>query len=188
VVNRKYGFPGETADELAASVSSFASESVQLNNQGKALKGYSNRTEISEYPSFYADDYLTPKSLKAASTPEFESYWKDDRNRFSEEYFSTLSYFADELPGPAADQLLEDKDRYAELFGEQTVGYALWSASRGRFGSAVASRNMELFDQAAAFAKEALGEDSKDLISRYTETFNEAVTSELKADESKTEG
>ncbi len=174
VVNRKYGFGGEDAEGLSASVFEFTKASTELHQQHKFLEGYANTINEASYPKFYSD-FVNRDNLKAMGSPEFDNYWKAEQDRLAEGYFSTLCYFANNIPASAATDFLEKREAYRALYGETDVRVALFLVSLGRFEAAVTSKSQEAYDKAVAFAKEALSEEgASQLISMFKTKFEAA--------------
>lgn len=158
VLTRKYGFPGKDLKSLKKSVFEFTNEGIALNNENKILKGYSNEVDISKYPKFYID-YVNRKNT-IINDIEFQEYWNENHDIFSEEYFSTLIYFGkDNIPNKVADNLLKNKQKYIELYGKNDVDIALYFISSGKFRSAISKNSLTEFNKAKNFIKKAL--DSK---------------------------
>lgn len=173
VLNRKYGFPGEDFNELAASVMAFTEQGVTLNKEDKTLVGYSNTIDASRYPAFY-NDYVNRTDTKVDSA-EFAAYWASRKDPFAEEYFSTLIYFAsDGIPDEVTDFLLNNRAKYSGLFGSTDVDIALMFISFSKFDAAVASVDAARFDAAVAYARKALDtEFAESVITRYTNEMKE---------------
>lgn len=158
VLTRKYGFPGEDFKSLKKSVFEFTNQGIILNKENKILKGYSNKIDVSKYPKFYIDN-VNRKNIKI-NDKEFKEYWNKNHDIFSEEYFSTLTYFGkDNIPNKVADNLLKNKQKYKELYGENDVNIALYFIGSGKFRSAIANNSQTEFNNAEHFIKEALSED-----------------------------
>jgi len=158
VLNRKYGFPGENIEELSESVFEFSDKSIQLNKQNKTLKGYSNTININKYPDFYID-FVDRDDTKVTARHDFKNYWKNEKDRLSEEFFSTLVYFADKIPISTMDYFLENKEIYIEKYGEQDVDIALFHMIRGRFKNANNEKSQRKFKRATKFMKQIMTED-----------------------------
>jgi thiol-disulfide isomerase/thioredoxin len=174
VVNRKYGFSGEDAEELSENIIKFTNISIDLNHQNKFLRGYSNIIDVSKYPQFYID-YVNRDNTKVTSTEEFKSFWNKKHDILSEEYFSPLVYFATDVPTTTANNFLKNKEKYTELYGETDVNIALFFLSIGQFEFAITTKSQEKFDEATAFSIQAMGEESaKQLLSNFEKKFAES--------------
>ena len=175
ILNRKYGFPGEDVKELSESVFGFADESIELNKQNRFQKGYSNNVEISKYPEFYID-FVNRDDTKVEASQEFKNYWKIERDELSEEYFSTLVYFADKIPSSNMDSFLENKESYVDKYGEQDVDIALFHMIRGRFKVAINEKSESKFKMANEFMKKIITEDELNMfIPFFEKQFKEAT-------------
>lgn len=173
VINRKYGFPGEELPELSTSVFDFTNKSIQLNKKGKIIKGYSNKIKLTGYPQFYID-YINRDDIKVKTSKEFNEYWKNEKGKMSEEYFSTLIYFARDVPTTISDDFLKNKEKYIELYGEGDVNVALVFFSFGKFDDAIENKSQKKLDKAMEFVAKALSEDSANrIISLYKEKFKD---------------
>lgn len=159
VVNRKYGFGGEDSKELSDAVFEFTNESFDLNRQNKFINGYSNRIDINKYPEFYID-FVNRDDIEVYTRSDFKEYWNKQHDIFVEEYFSTVVYFADQVPGLIADSFLENKHIYIEYYGETDVNVALTFMSFGKFNEAIDKNNQQKFDKAVEFMEKALSEET----------------------------
>ncbi|MCC1485361.1 thioredoxin family protein [Winogradskyella immobilis] len=174
VVNRKYGFASENIDELSKAVYEFTDQSIELDKQKKILKGYSNTIKISNYPKFYID-FVNRDNTKVTRSEDFKNYWKTNTDLTSEEYFSTLVYFAKDVPINIANDFLERKEKYTELYGETDVNVALVFFSFGKFEDAIEHKNEEKFDKAVEFVNKALSKESAErMTSLFQKQFDEA--------------
>ena len=159
VLDRKYGFPGETVAETSESVFAFTSGAIDSNRQEKILVGYANTIDASKYPQFYRD-YIDRVDIKVTDTEAFKTFWTEAPDVLAEEYFSPLVYFAGEVPPSVADTVLRHKATYTKLYGRADVGVALIFLTIGKFEAAIAAKDRGEFDRAVAFAREALDKDS----------------------------
>ena len=148
VLNRKYGFIGENVLELSKTFFDFTKESIKLNNQGKFLKGYSNKIQLNKYPNFYID-FINRDDTKVTLRQDFKNYWEKENDKFSEEYFSTLVYFADKIPPYIMDDFLDNKEKYVNRYGSQDVEIALFHMIRGRFKNAINKKSIDGFKVAS---------------------------------------
>ncbi|MGN6294264.1 MAG: thioredoxin family protein [Chitinophagaceae bacterium] len=170
VVNRNYGFSGEDFATLSTSVLTFTSQSRELNDQNIFLKGYTNTIDISGYPKFYID-YINRINTKP-DPAVIRKYFSENRNIFSEEYFSTLIYIgADEVPPSVADSILKNKKRYTELYGEKEVESLLYVIVRSKFDKAIAEKNQLLFDDAVLYVVKTLHEGYAATIQSFKTEF-----------------
>jgi len=177
VINRKYGFPGENIEELNKSVFEFTDKSIELNKYNQTLKGYSNNIDITKYPKFYID-FINRDNIKVVLSSDFKEYWNESSNIFSEEYFSTLVYFAKDVPITIADSFLENKIKYIELYGETDVNVALLFMTFGKFEDAILNKSQEKYNNAVLFMKKALDKKSVNQMlpmfkKRFEDTKNE---------------
>ncbi len=174
VVNRQYGFGGETRKELRQEVYNFTNESVSLNKENKFIKGYSKNIDVSAYPQFYID-YVNRVDLKVENRDDFKTYWKKPTNMFSETYFSTVMYFAMEVPDKTADSFLANKKAYEDLYGSQDVEIALTMFTYGKFSKANKSKSQADFDNAVVFLSAAKNEETvKEMLPQFKKRFEKA--------------
>lgn len=157
VVNRKYGFPGNNVHTLSKNVLNFTEQSVELNSQNAYLKGYSNIIDETKYPKFYID-YINRTNTKP-KTSDIINFIKSKENFFKEEDFTTLFYFGREAPASVGDIIVEDKQKYFELYGKQDVEVLLYFIASAKFNEAISENNQEKYDQAVTFTKKALSQD-----------------------------
>ncbi|GGH01942.1 hypothetical protein GCM10011416_20920 [Polaribacter pacificus] len=160
VVNRKYGFPGDDFKSLSKSVLEFTTQSKELSKQAKFLDGYSNSISISKYPKFYID-YINRTNTKI-NPSELNAYWAKEQDVFSEEYFSTLIYFAREASNTISNTTLQNKKKYVALFGKTDVDILFYFLTSGKFNTAILEKDQLKYDEAIVFAKEALSKSWTD--------------------------
>lgn len=174
VVNRKYGFPGEDFLSLSSSVLEFTTEAQMLDSENKTLRGYSNQIDISKYPQFYID-YVNRDNTKVMNTQAFNNYWKSVENPISEEFFSTLLYFAGDVPEAMADLALKYKDDYFELYGKLDTEILFYFLSAGKLNKAISAKNRNEFDEAKAYAYQSLTKEwTDDIIPNFEVKFLKA--------------
>lgn len=174
VVNRQYGFSGDSVADLSKSVFEFTNQSIRLHQENKILKGYSNTISLSKYPQFYID-YVNRDDKKVKTSPEFEAFWTTDRDFLIEENFSTLVYFANAAPSSIADQFLAKKEKYMEWYGKKDVDVALMFFTMGKFEAAIATKSQEDFNAAITFSEQALSKKlAGQLLSFFEPQFLEA--------------
>ena len=154
VLNRKYGFPGEDFQSLSKSVLDFTNESIALNKEKKTLKGYSNTVDVSKYPKFYID-YINRTNTKI-NPSEINEYLKNEKDVFSEEYFSTVLYFASEVSNAIADNTLKNQENYVRLYGKTDVETLFFFLTMGKFKKAISEKNQKKYDEAVVFATTSL--------------------------------
>lgn len=154
VLSRKYGFPGKDVLSLQKSVIEFTNESIAKNKENEIIKGYSNTINSSKYPKFYAD-YVNRINTKVKKT-ELDDYFVNTPNKFSEEYFSTLMYFGRKAPVAIADFVLNNKEKYIELYGNTDVNTLLYFLTSAKFNVAISEMNQNKYDDAVKFTKRAL--------------------------------
>lgn len=160
VVNRKYGFPGDDFQSLSTSVLEFTAQSKELSEQDKVLYGYSNSISIAKYPKFYID-FINRTNTKI-NPSELNAYWEKEEDVFSEEYFSTLIYFAGEASNTISNKTLKNKKKYVALFGEKDVDILFYFLTSGKFKTAILEKDQLQYDEAIIFAKEALSKSWTD--------------------------
>jgi len=154
VLNRKYGFPGEGFAALSKNVLEFTKESIELNAKNEIVKGYSNMTDASKYPSFYVD-YVNRTNTKIDPL-EVNEYLNTAQDVFSEEYFSTLIYFARNASNEVANNTLKNQKRYEALYGKTDVETLMYFLTAGKFKQAITENSQEKYDEAVLFAKTVL--------------------------------
>lgn len=170
VVNRSYGFSGENFQSLSTSVIEFTKESSALNAKNKIIKGYSNTIDITKYPQFYID-YINRTNTKIQASVVNE-YWRSQKDVLSEEYFSTLLYFANEAVDPIAEDALANKANYIELYGTTDVETLMYFLTSGKFKRAISEKDQQKFDEAVHFARKALSEEwINDVVSSFERKF-----------------
>lgn len=170
VVNRSYGFSGENFQSLSTSVIEFTKESSALNAKNKIIKGYSNTIDITRYPQFYID-YINRTNTKIR-TSVVNEYWRSREDVLSEEYFSTLLYFANEAADPIAEDALANKANYTELYGTTDVETLMYFLTSGKFKRAISEKDQQKFDEAIHFARKALSEEwINDVVSSFERKF-----------------
>ncbi len=173
VVNRKYGFPGEGFQELRTSVFLFTNEAIELNMKNQFLKGYSNGIDISNYPQFYID-YVNRDQIKIDEEKKFKEYLATNPDLLSEEFFSTMLYFAIAVPDIVVDKFLENREKYLDLYGTTDVKIAMYFFSYGKLKTALTEKNEAKFLKAKQFAIQAMGnEASKSIRARFETSWKE---------------
>ncbi len=166
VLNRKYGFSGENFRQLSKNLLDFSKNGIELNDNNKFLKGYSNTIDISKYPKFYID-YVNRDQVKISISKEFKKYLNKKPNILSEEFFSTLIYFAQDIPIELSNKLLELKDKYIHLYGNTDVETSLYILCFSKFQSAIIKKDKKMFYNSKEFATKALGKKSNEIISLF---------------------
>lgn len=111
VINRKYGFPGDNFQSISQKVLEFTQQSIDLHKEDKFITGYSNKIVLENYPQFYID-YVNRDNTDVEESEEFKNYWASAKDPISEEYFSTLIYFASDAPPSVADISATYKTQY----------------------------------------------------------------------------
>jgi len=173
VVNRKYGFQGDNVDSIYQDVALFINESKILNDKGSIIKGYANKVDVSIYPKFYVDYVNRVNTKKDAS--EINEYWNAQSNIFSEEYFSTLLYFAGEASDNIINTTLHNRAKYLDLYGKTDIEILMYFFTMGKFSKAISTNNQSNYDQAVKFAKSALSQEwLDDVLSSFNKEFLKA--------------
>jgi thiol-disulfide isomerase/thioredoxin len=173
VLNRKYGFPGADFKSLSNNVLEFVNESVKFNKENKILKGYSNKIDASKYPKFYVD-YVNRSNTKINNS-ELSDYLISTQDKFSEEYFSTLIYFGSDAPENIANMVLNNKQKYINLYGKKDVETLLYFLTYAKFKVAISEINQEKYDEAVAFTKNALSQEwVNDILPNYEKDYLKA--------------
>ncbi|MEL7251291.1 MAG: thioredoxin family protein [Bacteroidota bacterium] len=173
ILNRKYGFPGQDSISLRKSVLEFTDESIKLNEDNSILSGYSNVITPSKYPKFYVD-YVNRTNTKIDAT-ELSDYFVNTEDKFSEAYFSTLIYFGRDAPVSVADVILDNKQRYIDLYGKNDVDILLYALTTAKFNAAISEIDQDKYDQAVEFAKNALSAGwVEDILPMYEKDYLKA--------------
>jgi thiol-disulfide isomerase/thioredoxin len=157
VVNRKYGFPGNSAVELGNSVLEFVSESEEMIREGTYLTGYSASIDPTAYPSFYVD-YVNRTNTRLRAE-EIDAYFRAADDLSAEKYATPLLYFAGQVPDDIADAVLVQKDRYLQLYGKLDTEILIYYLVSGRFRRAIASKDPAHYAAALSFAKAHMSQD-----------------------------
>lgn len=176
IVNRQYGFSGENVQELSASVFKFTKASIKLNQQNKIQKGYSNIINLEKYPQFYID-FVNRDDTKVEVRQDFNDYWKKENVKLSEEYFSTLFYFADKIPSSNMDDFLKNKEKYIERFGQQDVDITLFQMINGRFKNAINKKSEKMFEVAIDFMRKIMTKEEQSMfLPSFEKRFGDATS------------
>jgi thiol-disulfide isomerase/thioredoxin len=162
VLNRKYGFLGNDFKTLSENLMTFANEGSNLNKNNITIKGYSNKINASNYPKFYVD-FVNRTNTKINLT-DLNKYWNSNPKILSEEYFSTLIYFAREASNQVANKALKSRDEYLNLYGKTDVNILMYFLTSGRFKEAIAEKSEFKFNEAITFANKALDKKSVNVI------------------------
>ncbi len=177
IVNRKYGFKGDTFDALLESVLNFTNESIELATQQHYLSGYSADIDPTPYPEFYKE-YIERTNTKPDPNI-MKAYWNQPIDKYSEHFFSTLFYFADEeIPLEVRSFLLDNKKKYETLYGETDVSILLYFMSMGELDRALESKKEADWQLAKRFTIEALGKEEAMPIIDYYQTKYQETTSD----------
>lgn len=173
VLNRKYGFPGQDSVSLQKNVIEFTDESIALNQEGKLLRGYSNKIKVEKYPKFYVD-YVNRTNTRINDS-ELSDYLTNTKDKFSEEYFTTLIYFGRDAPVSIADRVLENKKKYLDLYGEKDIEILFYFLTSVKFNVAISEIDQEKYDEAVKFTKMALSESwVNDILPGYEKDYLKA--------------
>ena len=154
VLNRKYGFPGDDFKSLSKNVLAHTKKSILLNKKNKTIKGYSNKIDSHKYPKFYVD-YINRTNTKVNKN-ELNKYLTTKNDVFSEEYFSTLLYFAGDVSNKVANKTLKNREKYLDLYGKTDVDILMYFLISGKFKVAISEINQLKFNQAVVYAKKGL--------------------------------
>lgn len=167
IVNRKYGFSGQDESSLQKETIEFTEEGLALQLDNNIIRGYSNHIKPDKYPDFYKN-YINRTNTKI-DTAELSNYFKNADDKFSEEYFSTLIYFGRDAPVRMANLVLENKEKYTQLYGKTDVETLLYFLSSAKFKLAISELSDEKYNEALAFTKHALSEKWLSSILPYLE-------------------
>lgn len=174
VVNRKYGFSGEDFDDLSKNVLEFTKETLQLNAHQKIIKGYSNEINLSRYPQFYVD-YINRDNTKVKNSQKFKDYWTSVENPLSEEFFSTLIYFAGDVPDFVRELARKNKEDYLNLYGRLDTEILFYFLSAGKLNEAISLKSQQKFEEAKIYAYETLSAEwTDDIIPNFEVNFLKA--------------
>ncbi|WP_299890051.1 thioredoxin family protein [uncultured Lacinutrix sp.] len=173
VLNRKYGFPGVDFQSLNKNVLEFTNNGIELNRKNKILKGYSNKIEVSKYPKFYVD-YIDRTNTRI-NPLEINEYLKTEKDIFSEEYFSTLIYFAKESTNDIAETILKNRDKYLTLYGKTDVEIMMYFLTSSKFDQAISEKSQSKYDAAVIYAKAGLSKKwTDDILPSFEKDFLKA--------------
>lgn len=160
LINKKLGFVGKDYPTLSKSVFKFNEESIALNRKDKILKGYSNKIDENIYPKFY-NDYVNRTNTKIDAF-ELNEYWTNHQYIFSESYFAPLIYFASEASDEITNKTINNKEKYAALYGESSVNTMIIFLIYGKFDRAIEDESKSKFEEAISYAEKAI-DDKKTL-------------------------
>jgi thiol-disulfide isomerase/thioredoxin len=170
VLNKIFGFKGNDFKSLSESVHKFTIEAIALNEENKIINGYSNKVDISKYPDFYKKFVNRQKTNLDSS--QFLSYWKNSKDILSEEYFSTLIYFGNQVPAFVSDLAEKNREKYRQLFGGLETDILFYKLSSSVIDNAISTKSDENFKKAIDFTKRNLDTSwTKTLIPRYKIDF-----------------
>lgn len=158
LIERMYAYEGESFESMSGSVTAFVDQSVKLDKEKKYLAGYSAQIDPSVYPDFYAN-FMERTDTKVDSA-EVNDYLSSTTEVLSEQYFSTLLCFYDELNDQNAERVLQRKDEYVTLYGDGDVSTLIYLIASGKFVRAISENNSAKYDQAVDFANQALSPES----------------------------
>ena len=155
---------------MSTNVLEFVNESIALDKENKFLKGYSSEIDPTIYPDFYID-YVNRSNIKEDSA-EINNYLNSSEDIFSEQYFSTLIYFANRASDEIADNILKHKEKYTLLYGETDVNILIYSFAGGKFDRAIAQNDQSKYAEAIEFVKTGLRKEwADDVISSHEKEF-----------------
>lgn len=170
VLNKIFGFKGDDFKSLSESVNKFTYEAISLNKENKIISGYTNKVEITKYPDFYKK-FVNRQKINIDSS-EFLDYWKNSKDVLSEEYFSTLIYFGDQVPPFVSDLAERNREKYRQLFGSLETDILFYKLSTSKIDYAISTKSNDNFKKAIAFANRNLDTGwTKSLIPRYKIDF-----------------
>src|SRR5690606_26237140 len=174
IVNRKYGFSGDDFLSLSTSVLKFTNETIVLNSENSTIKGYSNQIDLSGYPQFYID-YINRDNTKVINTQAFNDYWEAVEKPLSEEFFSTMLYFAGDTPASVSNLALKYKQKYLELYGKLDTEILFYFLCAGKFNNAILHNSQKEFNEAKKYAYQTLTKEwTDDIIPNYDVKFLKA--------------
>lgn len=174
IVNRKYGFSGDDFLSLSTSVLKFTNETIVLNSENSTIKGYSNQIDLSGYPQFYID-YINRDNTKMINTQAFNDYWEAVEKPLSEEFFSTMLYFAGDTPASVSNLALKYKQKYLELYGKLDTEILFYFLCAGKFNNAILHNSQKEFNEAKKYAYQTLTKEwTDDIIPNYEVKFLKA--------------
>jgi len=166
VLTRKAGFAGSDAASLGRSVLDFVGEGVKLRAQGQWLSGYAPVIDPASYPDFYAD-YVN-RTDTDVEPAEINDYLASVENKLSEQFVAVLYYFATEVSDEWIAEVTDNRETYAERFGEGSFGAFTGWVTMMKFGRAVKADDEAAFARAKAFAEEQFGaEKAEEMAASY---------------------
>jgi thiol-disulfide isomerase/thioredoxin len=160
LLKKQSGFVGEDYSTLSKSVFKFNEESIALNRKNGIVKGYSNKIDENIYPKFY-NDYVNRTNTNTDAS-ELNEYWTNHTAIFSESYFAPLIYFASEASDEITNKTINNKEKYAALYGENSVNTMVIFLIYGKFDRAIEAESKSKFEEAISYAEIAI-EDKKTL-------------------------
>lgn len=106
---------------------------------------------------------------------DFKDYWRSNKIRLDEAYFSTLVYFASKVPTQLGDNFLAKRKILVNLYGQDDVDIALFLFSVGKFKEAIKTKSHTKFKESKLFCKEAMNKDAEGLIKVFQKQFDEQI-------------
>lgn len=166
VLTRKAGFSGSDAASLGASVLDFVGEGVELSERGEWLSGYAPTIDPASYPDFYAD-YVN-RTDTDVDPAEINDYLASVEDKLSEQFVAVLYYFASSVSDELITVATDNRETYAERFGENSFGAFTGYVSMVKFNRAVKADDEAAFARAKAFAEEQFGaEKAEEMAASY---------------------
>ena len=162
VLHIRYGFRGDDYKSLSSDVLKFTKEALEFAAKNKIIEGYSNQTDVSNYPKPYIA--FINREIRKVDAAELNEYWESEEVVLSEEYFSSLFYFTELASDKTINKAVANNKKYEELYGESSVGTMIYLLIAGKFDKAIEAKSQAKFDEAAAYAKDVLSEESMDNI------------------------
>ncbi|MXV16487.1 thioredoxin family protein [Hufsiella ginkgonis] len=151
VVNRLIGSSG-TGEKMVPAYLDFLRKASANAAENKFIKGVSASTDLT-YPRFY-EDYVFRVNTKGVAA-KVTDYWKSNSDYLSEVPFAILCYFQG-----ATDEVnkffLENKKKYADLYGELDVKFILTMMITAKLSDAIDAKDRSAFNAAVRLAKEHL--------------------------------
>lgn len=166
VLTRRSGFSGSDAASLGSSVLDFVGEGAELRAQGQWLSGYAPTIDPASYPAFYAD-YVNRTDIDVDAA-EINDYLASVEDKLSEQFLAVLYYFAEEVNDELIAVAMDNRETYAERFGESGFMAFTEYAAMNKFNQAVKAGDEAAFAQAKAFAEEQFGaEKAEEMAASY---------------------
>lgn len=174
VLHIRNGFRGDDYKSLSSDVLKFTEEVREFAVKNKIIKGYSNQTDVSNYPEPYIA--FINRKIRKVDAAELNEYWESEEVVLSEEYFSSLFYFTELASEKTINKAVANKKKYEELYGESSVSTMIYYLMLCKFDKSIEAKSQAKFDEAIAYAEEVLSKESmENIILRSRKEFFKAL-------------